>query len=122
MKFDQAHLPSGHHGPITEPIGDGAARFHGDRLPGGEFVPDGHGRDFIARYAIEAHGWLDHPQSNGAWAFADEILTRYPAITHDEHSMIVDIIATVAATVPDPHDWDAVGTGLDMLWLFGRWQ
>lgn len=113
---DSAALPSKKR-RITTPIGDSLSGFSGNRLPSGEFIRDS--REFLARYAM-AHGWIDAQQSNSAWALADEILERYPAITHDQHRMIIDIISVVEQTIGDPNDWDHVGTGLDMLWLIER--
>lgn len=114
--FDPRQLAS-YANVLRETI-DGFPGFHGVSVrPDGPVIKDG--REFIARYAIECYGWLDdprdQPQSNSAQAFARQVYERYPAIGHDDHRMIVDIVHRLGYTIPDPHDWDHIGSALDMI-------
>lgn len=102
---------------VLAPITGGSPYSAMAVMPGGPAIEDG--REFIARYAIETYDWLDDPrdppQSNSAQAFAREVYERYPAIRNDEHRMVVDIVHRLSLTIPDPHDWDHVGSALDMI-------
>lgn len=100
---------------VVEPITDGDAYSPMSLGVDGPSIVDG--QEFIARYAIERYGWIDDPagSSASAQAFAREVYERYPAIRNDEHRMVVDIVQLLSHTIPDPNDWDHIGSALDMI-------
>lgn len=111
---------------VDEPITDGSGFVGMPACPGGPVIVDG--REFLVRYAVERYGWLDDPRpgapytSHSAQAFAHKVYERYPAIRHDEHRMVVDIVDLLSESIPDPHDWDEIGSALDMIQYIERIQ
>lgn len=100
-------------GAITQPLGDYSAGFNGSR-GSDRFYHAHEGREYMIDRLVNRHGWT-RTQSQGAEVWVDKLLERYPAITHDQHQMAVDLVSLVAETVHDPHDWDSHGTVLDLL-------
>lgn len=104
---------------ITKPLGLESPGFTGRYAPDGTRYGPDQGREYMIDRLVNVHGW-SRPNSQGAEAWVDQLLERYPAIAHGQLTMAVDIVDILARTVHDPHDWDSVGSVLDLLDYIGR--
>lgn len=68
-------------------------------------------------------GWPPLPaeQSDSAETWVAEFLARRPDVTLVEVSRVAAIHGAISATVDDPHDWDSVGSVINILDLLKEW-
>jgi hypothetical protein len=63
---------------------------------------------------LHSQGWVLYKAEH----LGNELLQRYPACSLSEAYAAAMIVWTVAGTVHDPNDWDAIGTALDVIALW----
>ena len=71
-------------------------------------------RDYIIARAID-HGWQPHASTWGAQTVAYHLLEARPGITKEEVDLFFDFFDIEAEFIPDPHDWNYIGSGLALV-------